>query len=183
MVAAGFLHREFLLFRFLSALEESPGTAHVQQEGIRLISDFVVTVQLISCVRFFATPWTAACQAVSWSLLKFMSIESVMPSSHLILCHRVLLSSIFPSFKVFSSELALRIRWPISQGGGPYIQCLEFFCKELLFLLHEFICSTLYLYQRGFMGACENPFSLSRSWSHSFQAWRDCRGAFWGLSA
>ena len=63
-------------------------------------------------------PWTAACQAFlsiinSQSLLKLMSIESVMPSSHLILCHPLLLPpSIFPSIRVFSNELVLRIRWP-----------------------------------------------------------------------
>ena len=63
------------------------------------------------------TPWVAACQAslsftVSWSLLKFMSILSVMLSNHLILCHLLLLLSVFPSIRVFSSELALCIRWP-----------------------------------------------------------------------
>ena len=64
------------------------------------------------------TLWTAACQASlsitnSWSLLKLMSIESVMPSNHLILCHPLLLlPSVFPSIKIFSNESALRIRWP-----------------------------------------------------------------------
>ena len=63
------------------------------------------------------TQRTAACQAslsftISWSLLKLMSIESVMPSNHLILCRPLLLPSIFPSIRVFSSELALCIRWP-----------------------------------------------------------------------
>ena len=64
------------------------------------------------------TPWTAACQAslsftISWSLLKLMSIESVMPSNHLILCRPLLLlPSAFPSSRFFSSELALHIRWP-----------------------------------------------------------------------
>ena len=64
------------------------------------------------------TPWTAAHQAClsitnSWSLLKLMSIECVMPSNHLILCHPLLLlPSIFPSIRVFSNELALHIRWP-----------------------------------------------------------------------
>ena len=72
----------------------------------------------ISCVQLFAKSWTATCQAslsfvVSWSLLKPMSIESVMPSSHLILCHPILLlPSIFPSIRIFSNELALCIRWP-----------------------------------------------------------------------
>ena len=71
-----------------------------------------------SVVSNSATPGTAACQASlsiinSWSLLKLMSIESVIPSNHLILCHPLLLlSSIFPSIKVFSNESALHIRWP-----------------------------------------------------------------------
>ena len=78
----------------------------------------IVTVQSLSRVQLFATPWTAACQASlsiihSQSLLKLTSIESVMPSNHLILCHPLLLPpSIFPSIRVFSNELVLRIRWP-----------------------------------------------------------------------
>ena len=76
------------------------------------------SVQLLSRVRLFATPWTAAHQASlsitnSWSLLKLMSIELVMPSNHLILCHPLLLPpSIFPSIRVFSNESILCIRWP-----------------------------------------------------------------------
>ena len=76
------------------------------------------SVQLLSRVQLFATPWTAACQASlsiinSRSLLKLMSIESVMPSGHLILCHPLLLlPSIFPIIRVFSNESALCIRWP-----------------------------------------------------------------------
>ena len=75
------------------------------------------SVQSLSHVRLCATPWTAAHQASlsiinSQSLLKLMSIESVMTSSHLILCHPLLPSSIFPSIRVFSSESALHIRWP-----------------------------------------------------------------------
>ena len=68
---------------------------------------FFSSVQLLSCVRLFVTPWTAACQASlsitnSWSLLKLMSIESVMPSNHLIFCRPLLLlPSIFPSIRVF----------------------------------------------------------------------------------
>ena len=75
-------------------------------------------VQSLTHVQLFATPWTAACQASlsitnSWSLLKLMSIESVMPSSHLILCHPLLLlPSIFPSIRVSSNESVLCIRWP-----------------------------------------------------------------------
>ena len=76
------------------------------------------SVQLLNRVRLFATPWTAARQfslsiTISQTLLKVMSIELVMPSSHLILCHPLLLlPSIFPSIRVFSSESALHIRWP-----------------------------------------------------------------------
>ena len=75
-------------------------------------------VQLLSCVRLFSILWTADRQTslsftISWSLLKFMSIKSVMPSNHLILCRPLLLPpSVFPSIRVFSSESVLRIRWP-----------------------------------------------------------------------
>ena len=78
---------------------------------------FVVVVQTLSHDRLFATPWTAAHQAslsftVSQGLLKLMPIESVMLSSHVTLClPLLLLPSIFPSLRVFSSELGLRIRW------------------------------------------------------------------------
>ena len=78
----------------------------------------VIVVQLLSRVRLFVTPWTAAHQASlsitnSWSLLKLMSIESMMLSNHLILCHPLLLPpSIFPSIRVFSIESAHHIRWP-----------------------------------------------------------------------
>ena len=76
------------------------------------------SVQLLSRVQLFAIPWTAARQASlsitnSRSLLKLVSIESVMPSNHLILCHPLLLPlSIFPSIKGFSNESVLHIRWP-----------------------------------------------------------------------
>ena len=78
----------------------------------------VSSVQSLSRVRLFATPWITARQASlsisnSWSLLKLMSIKSVMPSSHLILCHPLLLlPPIPPSIRVFSNELTLLIRWP-----------------------------------------------------------------------
>src|SRR5574341_1253834 len=75
------------------------------------------SVQLLNCVQLFVTPWIAAHQASlsitnSQSVLKLMSIESVMPSSHLILCHPFLLLSIFPSIRVFSNESVLHINWP-----------------------------------------------------------------------
>ena len=76
------------------------------------------SVQSLSRVWLFVTPWTAASQASlsitnSHSLLKLMSVESVMPSNHLILCHPLLLlTSVFPSIRVFSNESVLHIRWP-----------------------------------------------------------------------
>ena len=76
------------------------------------------SVQLLSCVQLFGTPWTAAHQASlsitnPQGLLKLMFIESVMQSNHLILCHPLLLlPSIFPNIRVFSNKSVLRIRWP-----------------------------------------------------------------------
>ena len=78
----------------------------------------VIVVQLLSHVWFFATPWTAPCQAslsftISWHLLKLISIESMMTSNCLVLCHPfLLLPSIFPSIRVFSNESVVRMRWP-----------------------------------------------------------------------
>ena len=83
--------------------------------GLNLVCCYCFSVSQLCLI--FVTPWTAASQAslyftISWSLLKLMSIESVMPSNHLILCRLLLLlPSIFPSIRVFSSELALHIRW------------------------------------------------------------------------
>ena len=96
----------------ISSLEKHP---------FRSLANFLIvfnSVQSLSHVQLFDTPWTAACQASlsitnSRSLLKLMFIESVMPSNHLILCHPLLLlPSIFPSIRVFSDESALCIRWP-----------------------------------------------------------------------
>ena len=77
---------------------------------------FVVAVQLLSCVHLFAIPWTAARQAslsfaISRSLLRFMSVESVMLSNLILSCPLLLLPSIFPSIRVLSNESALHIRW------------------------------------------------------------------------
>ena len=83
-----------------------------------MLNIFHSSVQSLSHVRLFATPWTTAHQASlsiinSWSLPKLISIESVMPSNHLILCHTLLLlPSILPSIRVFSKESVLHIRWP-----------------------------------------------------------------------
>ena len=77
----------------------------------------ISSVQWLSRVQLFVTPWNAACRASlsitnSWTLLKLMSIKSVMPSNHLILCCPLLhLPSVFPSICIFSNELALHIRW------------------------------------------------------------------------
>ena len=85
---------------------------------LRLLSVLFSSFQSFSHVQFFVTPWTAACQASlsitnSQSLLKLMSIESVMPSNHLILSRPLLLlPSILPSIRAFSNESALHIRWP-----------------------------------------------------------------------
>ena len=102
--------------QFLGRLIKSLGSQR-RRKGSGALKE-VSSVQWLSCVRFFVNPWTAACQASpsitnSWSLLKFIPIESVMPSNHLILCHPLfLLPSIFSSIRVFSNESLLHIRWP-----------------------------------------------------------------------
>ena len=91
---------------------------NIQKTKIMASGPISQSVQSLSCVWLFVTPWTAAHQAslsftISRSLLKFTSIESVMPSSHLILCCPLLQQpSVFPSIRVFSNELVLCIRWP-----------------------------------------------------------------------
>ena len=103
-----------------SCLLQGPGTKHCRagmepSEGGPIIFIQFTSFQSFSCVRLFVTPWTTACQASlsitnSQSSLKLMSVESVMPSNHLILCHTLLLlPSIFSSIRVFSNESALRI--------------------------------------------------------------------------
>ena len=99
-----------MLFQPVLELKCPPG-------HFELIKEYSSSVQLLCCVQLFATPWTAAPQASlstnSWSPLKLMSIESVMPSNHLILCCPLLLPpSIFPSIRIFSNESVLHIRWP-----------------------------------------------------------------------
>ena len=100
------------------------------------------SVQSLSCVWLFVTPWTIALQASLsitnfWSLLKLMSIKSVMSSNHLILCHPLLLlPSIFPSIRVFSKESALRFRWPkhwnFSFSISPWIFRTDFLWDRLV---------------------------------------------------
>ena len=108
----GSLNKIFLLFLLILVFQESP--------GILTIMGNIISVQFSRSVvsDYLWSPWTTARQASlsitnSQSLLKFMSIESVMPSNHLILCCPLpLLPSIFPSIKIFSNESALCIRWP-----------------------------------------------------------------------
>ena len=90
------------------------------------------SVQSLSCVQLFETPWTAACQASlsitnSQSLLKLISIESVMPSNHLDLCHPLLLPSVFPSIRVFSNESVLCLRGSETLKK-PEITCPAWLC-------------------------------------------------------
>ena len=105
-----------------------PDTAHGCGSNSPLHSSLFVVVQLLSCVRFFATLWTAAHQAslsftIFRSLLKLMSFESVMPSKHLVLCRPLLLPPIFPSIRVFFNGSALCIRrpkyWSFSFSNSP----------------------------------------------------------------
>ena len=86
-----------------------------EMEASRITSGSLV--QLQGCIWLFSTSWTASRQAslsftIYHSLLKLISIESMIPSNHLVLCRPLLLPSVFPSIRVFSNELALRIRWP-----------------------------------------------------------------------
>ena len=129
---------------------------------------FVVVVKSLSCVQLFAIPWTATRQAsmsiiISQSLLKVMSIESMMPSNHLILCCALLLLTlIFPSIRVFSNESALLIKWPkywsfsfISSPSDGYsglisfrIDCFDLFAIQgtLKSLLQHQSSNTIFIY-------------------------------------
>ena len=138
----------------------------------------VAVLQLLSCVRLFVTPWTVACQAFlsitnSWNLLKLMSIESVMPSSHLILCHPLLfLPSIFPSIRVFSNESALCINWSFSfsiilglRTGKRFM--LPFFSSECQW--GSWLCHS----------TCSHIRSLNSHWWHSVHAPGISFNQFW----
>ena len=113
------------LFQWVGCLNQVPKVLELQ---------FSSSVQSLSRVRFFATPWTAApgslSIAISWSLLKLMSIELVMPSNHLILCHPLLLSSNFPSIRVFSNESVLVFRvlelWKVFNLSNEYSGSISF---------------------------------------------------------
>ena len=108
----------YYFFKFYFILDCSWFTMCRFRCTARWFSYIFSSVQSLSRVQLFVTPWTAARQASlsitsSWSLPKLMSIESMTPSNHLILCHPLLfLPSIFPSIRVFSNESVLRISWP-----------------------------------------------------------------------
>ena len=155
----------------------------------------VQSIQSLSHVQLFATPWIAACQASlsitnSRSSPKLMSIKSVIPSNHLILCcPLLLLPSIFPSTRVFSNESALRMRWPkywsfslsispskehpglisfrmdwlnlLAVQGASILQCSAFFTVQLS---HPYMTTgkTISLTRRTFVGKVQTNVSLSR---------------------
>ena len=122
-----------------------PWTARKSNQSVQFSS-----VQLLSCVQLFATTWTTAHQASlsitnSQSLPKLMSIKSVMPSNHLIVCHPLLLlPSTFPGIRVFSNEFDLRIRWPKDWRFSFSISLpmtiqgwFSFWCTDLILLLSK----------------------------------------------
>ena len=117
MAQKTFIYQTFDFFSFSCELPYFPLKSRTPTP-FSLVWDDISAVQLLSHVQLFATPWTAERQASlfinnSWCLLKLMFMESVMPSNHLILCYPLLLlPSIFPSIRVFSSKSALCIRWP-----------------------------------------------------------------------
>ena len=149
-----------------------------------LVFLLLLLVQSLSHVQFFATPQTATCQAslsitTSCISLKLMSIESVMPSNHLILCHPLLLLlSIFPSIRTFSNELALHIRWPKYWNFSFSISP----SKEYLELISFEIDGWISLQSKGL----SRVFSSIPVWKHQlFDAqlslWSNCHICTWLL--
>ena len=137
------------------------------------------SVQSLSHVRLFATPWTAAHQASlsitnSWSLPKLMSIELVMPSTYLILCHPLLLlPSIFPSIRVFSNELALCIRWPkywsfSISPSSEYLKLISFRTDRFDLLAVQGTLKNLLQHcnSKASILLCSCCLCLKNSWSH-----------------
>ena len=128
---------------------------------------FVVVVQWQSYVQLSVTPWSIAHQSplsstISWSLLKFMSTESVMLSNHLILCHPLLLlPSIFPIIKVFSSELVLQIRWSkyieySKTGSKREIHSDIGLCQEIRKISNNLIWHLMELEREGKTKVCNS---------------------------
>ena len=120
--------RESLPTAVKTAADKNKHFKKIKNKTFSLSFEFVFYAQSLSCVQLFVTPWTAACQAslsfIISSLLKIMYVESVMLSTHLILCRPLIfLHSIFPSIRVFSDESVLRIRgpkyWSFSFGISP----------------------------------------------------------------
>ena len=116
----------------------------------------VVVIHSLSRVWLFVTPRTAARQTslsftISWNFLKLMSIESVMPSNHLILCCPLLLSSLFPSIRVFFSESAVCIRWPkywsFSFSISPSNELSELIVGHCVSFLFESLYYSLFIFQ------------------------------------
>ena len=110
-------------------------------------------VQSLSRVHLFVTPWTAAHQAslsftISWSLLKLIAIELVMPSNHLVLCQPHLLPSIFPSIRVFSNDSTLCIKWPkylqLPQNN-MHINILTLICFSLNVMIYFYLMSAPFM--------------------------------------
>ena len=118
-----FWRREALITHCAGQMQQIDASYSLQtEENLANYKHVIFVVQSLSFVQLFVTPWTAARQAslsfnIPQTLFKLMSIQSVMPSNHLILCDPLLLlPSIFPSIRVFSKELAFCIRWPIHWG-------------------------------------------------------------------
>ena len=139
---------------------------------------------VLSCVRLFETPWTAACQASlsitnSWSLLKFMSFELVMPSSHLSFCHLLLLllPSIFTSIRVFASGSVHCVRWPkywsFSFKISPYNEYLGLISFRIDWFDHLAVQGTLSSLAPQFKSI--NPLSLSLLYSPTLTSIHDKR--------
>ena len=124
----------------------------------------LVVAQSWNCVQLFATPWTVAHQdplssTISWSLLQFMSIELMMLSNHLILCYPLLLPSIFPSIRVFSSKSALHQvakNWSFSFSSNP--------ANEYSGLIPFRVTSLISLKSKGL----SRVFSITTIWNHQF---------------
>jgi len=149
-----------------------------------------ISVQSLSRVQLFATPWTTACQASlsitnSQSLPKLMSIESVTPSKHLILCCPLLPPSIFPSIRVFSNESVLHIRWPkywslsfIISPSNEYSGLISFRIDWLDFLAvqgtlksllqHYFSKASILQCSAFFIVQLSHPYMTTRKIVHSF---------------
>ena len=141
-----------------------------------------VIVHSPGCVWLYVTPWAAACQAslpltISQNLLKFMSVALILPSNHLILCCYLLLS-ILPSIRVFSSELALCIKWPEYWSFSFSISLSIEYSELISFKIDWFD----FLLSKG----CSRVFSSTTIWKHQFfgaqpSSWSNCHIHIWLL--